>query len=688
MTGDGAKSAGTGDVAADTANGEEDADTRAARDVEDDLDFPELRTKQWDAHDAELADTSFRVMVRRLPALVLQALSVAWEASRVDTALACGLQVASGVFTAFGLLATRGVLQALFAEGPTPDRVRAAVPSMALVGTAAVLRGGLQVGAGWAQGRLSPRVDRVVRIRLFEATTRVRLASFDDSDFFAALQRANIRGADSAARVVDTTVDTVTATVGLVAVAGTLGVLHPVLLPLLAAAAVPRGWAAVRAARMRYVSMYQRTMIRRRMWMLGWLMTGRDTAADLRAFTMRDFLLGQYSRLTDRDLRADLAVTTQQSITRAVGDMLSGLATVLVYVSLGLLLATGHMPLAIAGTAVLAIQTGQSQLGYLVVAVNQLYEEGLYFTDYLAFLGDADTRSPVAGEPAPRHFERVTVDAVSFTYPGAERPALDDVSLTIHSGQVVALVGENGSGKSTLAKLVAGLYHPDRGRICWDDIDVSRVDPDSLSARIAVITQDYARWPFTARQNISLGADVDSISPVVAAARASGADEVIDGLPQRYETLLDRSFAAGVDLSGGQWQRLAIARGFHRDTPVLICDEPTAALDARAEHALYSRLRELAQGRTVILITHRLASVRQADHIYVLHNGRIEDHGSHDELLGRGGRYATLYTMQASAYAPDAATDGTAPEGGGPIDQPVEPSGATAGTPAASAGAQ
>ncbi|WP_306291586.1 ABC transporter ATP-binding protein [Microbispora sp. GKU 823] len=213
----------------------------------------------------------------------------------------------------------------------------------------------------------------------------------------------------------------------------------------------------------------------------------------------------------------------------------------------------------------------------------------------------------------------------------------------------MALVGENGSGKTTLAKILAGLYEPDGGRVRWDDVDLSEVDPDSLRRRIAVIAQDHTRWPLTARHNITMGMEKGE-AEVVRAAEVAGADQVIAELPYGYRTLLDRRFKNGQELSGGQWQRIAVARGFYRDAPLLICDEPTAALDARAEHALFERIRQHADGRTVLLITHRLASVRYADRIYVLDHGKVREHGTHEELIALDGLYADLYNLQAEAY--------------------------------------
>ncbi|RJL32442.1 ABC transporter ATP-binding protein [Bailinhaonella thermotolerans] len=608
-----------------------------------------MAVQPWLAHSGELAGTGFRAMARRLPALVAQAVRLAWRASPRDTLLTIGLNVGAGVFTAFGLLATTGVLEALFSAGPTPDRVRAALPSLVLVGAAAVLRTGLQAGAGWAQSRLEPQVQREAEEQLFALTTRVDLASFDDSDFHDAMQRARDRGTLAAMLVVDATIDALTGLVGLVAAAGVLGVLHPVLLPLLVLAVVPDAWAAVRAARMRYEMMYALVPARRRKWILGDLMAEREPAADVRSYTMRGFLLEQFGRVARAETDVHMTLARRQAFTRVTGEALGGVGTGLVYVALGLLLAAGAVPLAVAGTAVLAIRTGQTSLSSLMYAVNRCYEEGLYFTDYLDFTDEARRRTAGGRErPAPEDFERITVRKVTFTYPGGDKPALREVSAEIRKGEVIALVGENGSGKTTLAKILAGLYGPDSGTVCWDGTDLREVDPVTLRERIAVIAQDHTRWPLTARHNITMGSEHGSLAE---AASVAGADEVIEELPYGYATLLDRRFKDGQELSGGQWQRIAVARGFYRDARLLICDEPTAALDARAEHALFERVRAHADGRTVLLITHRLASVRYADRIYVLDHGRVAEEGTHAELIAADGLYADLYNLQARAYS-------------------------------------
>ncbi|HEU5384416.1 MAG TPA: ATP-binding cassette domain-containing protein [Streptosporangiaceae bacterium] len=234
--------------------------------------------------------------------------------------------------------------------------------------------------------------------------------------------------------------------------------------------------------------------------------------------------------------------------------------------------------------------------------------------------------------------------------PGADAAAQREVTVEIRRGEVIALVGENGSGKTTLAKILAGLYRPGSGTVRWDGTDAAAVDPESLREQIAVIAQDHANWPLTVRHNIAMGRDADR-DALTRAAAASGADTVIGAFPRGYDTLLDRRFKDGAELSGGQWQRIAAARGFYRSAALLIMDEPTAALDARAGYALFSSIRGHAAGRSVLLITHRLASVRHADRIYVLRDGQVIEQGVHADLLALGGQYAELYTLQASQYS-------------------------------------
>ena len=622
----------------------------APRAVPDDEVTAELTAEYWAAYDARMASVGFRDVARRFPGLVGQAVRLGWSASRFDTAATIVLNVVSGVFAAFALFATTGVLEALFAGGPTPQRVRAALPSLILVAAATAARAGLSAGAGWAQSRLEPRVDQAVEVRLYDLTSQVELAAFDDPDFHDRMQRARDRGTGAASRVVNNVIDCLTAFAGIAAAATVVGVLQPILLAVLLAAQLPEAWAAIRSARISYVTSFALIDSYRRKYILADLIAERRTAAELRSFTMRSFLLDRLSRLAAYARDAELAAARRQTVTRVLASAMGGIATVGVYTALGALLAVGAMPLSVAGTAVLAIRSAQGALQQLMYAVNRCYEEGLYFSDYLAFCDDAKSRLQAPGDkPAPAAFERIVASGITFRYPGADEPALRDVSVEIRRGEVVALVGENGSGKTTLAKVLAGLYRPASGTVCWDSVNIADVDGEPLREGIAVIAQDHGNWPLTVRHNIAMGRPLDD-GLMAAAAEASGADTVICDLAKGYDTLLARQFKDGAELSGGQWQRIAAARGFYRKAPLLIMDEPTAALDARAEYALFSSIRTLALDRSVLIITHRLASVRQADRIYVLARGSVAEEGTHGELMELGGQYAELYTLQASQY--------------------------------------
>jgi len=490
-----------------------------------------LTTSFWRTYDERMAKIGFQAMLREFPSLVARAVRLGYQASRLDMVGTIALNLAAGGFTSYALLATTGVLHALFAAGPTPARVKAALPSLALVSLSTAIRTGLQAAAGWAEGRLVPQVNRLVEMRLFDLTTQVELLAFDDSDFHDAMQRARDRGLYSAPQVVTDVINCVTGMTGIVSAGVVVGLLHPVLLVLLVLAELPGGWAAVRSARIRYATNFALIDSRRRKWILTDLMAERRTAAELRSFTLRNFLLVRASRLAAYERDAQLDATRRQTITQVTASAAGGVATACVYVALGLLLAAGAVPLAVAGTAILAIRSAQSSLATLLYAVNQCYEEGLYFSDYLTFCAEAERRIPAHGNvPEPDAFQLITASDITFTYPGASEPALRDVSIRIGRGEVVALVGENGSGKTTLAKILAGLYRPEQGIVCWDNVGVHDVDPDRLRERIAVIAQDHANWPLTVRHNITMGRELNQ-SLLASAVAAAGTSRMARNCP-------------------------------------------------------------------------------------------------------------------------------------------------------------
>ncbi|WP_268244829.1 ATP-binding cassette domain-containing protein [Pilimelia anulata] len=422
----------------------------------------------WLKHTDALAGTSFAAVARRLPGTIRQALGIAWAAMRIDTAAALLLNLLTGVATAFGLLATQSVLQQLFAAGPTPERVRAAIPALAAVACTVALRSGLGIAAGWAQSRLEPRVVDAVERRLYTATTLVDVAAYDDPDFADETFRSRQRSSISAQYLVRASIDLTAGAAGLVGTAVALLLIHPLLFAALAAASVPAAWTAIRVGRLGYLVDRLLTNRRRRMWLLAEVMATRIAAAEVRAFTAREYLLGEYATVAEAQTRAEVDTANVRSTIRLIGGIASGIATAGVYVLLGFLLADGIIPLAAAGTAVLALQAARQSTALALVNINKIYEESLYFGDYLDFSARAAvlTSPPHPGPVgAP---ETIEARQVSLQYPDSDRLALDKVIVTARRGQTIALVGENGSGKTTLAKLLAGLYRPTDGTIEWN----------------------------------------------------------------------------------------------------------------------------------------------------------------------------------------------------------------------------
>ncbi|NMO14298.1 ABC transporter ATP-binding protein [Pyxidicoccus fallax] len=585
-------------------------------------------------------------------------LTVLRRAAPRSTLVVFGAQVLAGAATAWGLLLTTSVLGQLLSGGPDVERLRAALPTLLLLGGVQLARMGMETATSIARAHLVPRVYRVAEEDLFRVSLQVELSSFDDPGFYDQLHRARDRGVMHLEGATTCLVDAFRAAFSVGGAALALLWLHPLLLPILVVALLPEGWAALHAARLQYSGMATTISLTRQVHMMAELATQREAAPEIRTNQAEDYVLSEYRRaavaLQDHLVRMGVA----EARATAFGRLLSGLGLVATFVALGMMLRAHWLDLAVAGTAVIAVRSASTALTQLMQMAHGLFEKGLYISDYREFIEQSSRRArPATGVKAPENPQRIELHGVGFHYPDREdRPALRDVSLTIDAGQSIALVGENGSGKTTLAKLIAGLYPPTSGRITWDGVDLRDMAPDSLADRVVMVLQDPIRWPRSARDNVRLGRHqrVDPDARVLhQAAEQARALEVIESLPQGWETLLSRQFRGGQDLSGGQWQRLAVARGLYRDAPLVIWDEPTAPLDARAEHAVYESLRQMARNRTVILITHRLASVRNADRIYFLERGAIVEQGRHEELMRLNGRYAELYRLQTKLHGLD-----------------------------------
>ncbi|MFJ6081900.1 ABC transporter ATP-binding protein [Streptomyces sp. NPDC092369] len=608
----------------------------------------------WNQYREAFLELNFRAMVTRLPALMGSSFRLAWQADRRAARVVMGAEVSRGVAQAVGLLAVNSVLGRLIAGGPIADRLRDAAPALAAMAAVTLLGALLRAASTYATGRLEPKVERVATELYLERAAAVELAAIEDHAFHKLLDTAQY-GAGAARRMISYATRVVNAGISLIAAASVLTVLHPALLPLLATMTLPSAWSALTNARRRYESFHTWVQHARAGHLISGLLTEPEAAPEIRVHGVGPFLLRHFRAMSETAEAEQARLARLAARTGLIAAVWTGLATVATYTTLGGLLLSGTMALSVAGTAVIAIRTGSSSLDSLVLEVNALHEEALFVGDLQKLYVEAAERAiPIGGDPLPEDPAEIRFENVTFNYPGeSTRPALDDITLTLPLGRIVALVGENGSGKTTLVKLLAGLYTPDRGRILWDGVDAATADRHALADRVAMLAQDFKRWPFTARVNVAIGRSSAPLTEehMATSLTEAGAEDVVADLPRGLDTLLARNFSGGHELSGGQWQRLGIARAAYRRGRILIVDEPTAALDARAELEVFEKIRALASaGQTVVLITHRLASVRHADLVHVLDQGRLAESGTPEELLAGGGIYAELYRLQAEQF--------------------------------------
>jgi ATP-binding cassette subfamily B protein len=605
---------------------------------------------------------------RELVRLVRDALALVWRAAPREFALAGSLQVLAGLGAAAQLLLAKAVLDSLLAaETGDGDFSDALVPGLLFLGLLLFLTAA-QVFQREYQRLLAELTRREAQEQILAVATEVELEAFETPEFLDRFQRAQMQGQFRPLQIANGLLTMISGVVGLIAVSGVLLALEPVLMLVLLLAFIPLWLASTRNSRAFYRFFWKRTQLERRLSYLWHLMTGKDPAKELRAFDLGPYLLGEHRELYDERLGELRTLVRKRTRISLLANLASPafLGGAMIY-----LLLSGRLSLAQVAIAAWGVYQFGQRLEGIALGAGSLYESALFIEDFASFA--AMKPEVVATRPtgaAPSRFERIDVQGVSFAYPGSERLALKDVSLSIEAGQVVALVGENGSGKTTLAKLLSRLYRPSTGRILWDGEDIAGMDPTSLRDAIAVIFQDFLHYEFPARSNVAMGrvSRENDLDAIVDAARRAGAHDFIEDLPQGYDTLLSRQFHdEGKELSVGQWQLIALARAFFRDAQLLVLDEPTAALDARAEHALFERIRELAAGRSVLLISHRFSSVRDADRIFVLRHGELVEQGDHAELMQLGGLYAELFELQASAYVDAAPAPGVEPRAGEPF---------------------
>jgi ATP-binding cassette, subfamily B, bacterial len=500
---------------------------------------------------------------------------------------------------------------------------------------------------------LAGKYTHHVSVRVMEHAASLDLLAYEDPVFYDRLERARVQATDrlymiqAMGRLIQQVITTITLSISIM-------VFSPWLLLLLIVGVIPAFVGETHFAFLGYAKNFRQTPIRRQLDYLRILGGSKEAAKELKLFGLRDFLSSRFKVLSTQVYEEDIALARKKVI---AGSALSAIGTAGYYTAYVFAVwrtVTGVFSFGTLTLLANAIREASSNLQQTFSTLSTIADQALFLTDLIAFFEMRPTiRSKPNALPAPRPILRgFEFQNVSFRYPGSSRLVLNELNFQLRPGERVALIGENGEGKTTIVKLLCRLYDPAEGRILLDGVDLREYDLEDLYREIGVIFQDYMRYEMTARENIAVGRieQLQNMELVRESAHKSLAEDVVAKLPAGYDQMLGRRFDGGVDLSGGEWQKVALARAYLRDAQVLILDEPTSALDARSEYEVFQRFAELTSGKMAIFISHRFSTVRMADRIVVLENGRIAEEGDHEALTHLGGRYAEMFELQAASY--------------------------------------
>ena len=492
-----------------------------------------------------------------------------------------------------------------------------------------------------------------ISVRVMEHAASLDLLAYEDPVFYDRLERARVQATDrlymiqAIGRLIQQVITTITLSISIM-------VFSPWLLLLLIVGVIPAFVGETHFAFLGYAKNFRQTPIRRQLDYLRLLGGSKEAAKELKLFGLRDFLTGRFKALSDQVTHEDITLARRKVI---AGSLLSMIGTAGYYTAYVYAVWQTVMGVFSFGTLTLlanSIREASSNLQQTFSTLSTIADQALFLTDLIAFFDMKPTiRSKPNALPAPRPIQRgFEFRNVSFRYPGSPRLVLNELNFHLRPGERVALIGENGEGKTTIVKLLTRLYDPAEGQVLLDGVDLREYDLEDLYREIGVIFQDFMRYEMTARENIAVGRieRMSDLALLQESAQKSMASDVLRKLPLGFDQMLGRRFDGGVDLSGGEWQKVALARAYLRDAQVLILDEPTSALDARSEYEVFKRFAELTTGKMALFISHRFSTVRMADRIVVLENGRIAEEGDHETLTSLGGRYAEMFELQAASY--------------------------------------
>ncbi|NDJ62234.1 MAG: ABC transporter ATP-binding protein [Chloroflexi bacterium] len=594
-----------------------------------------------------------------------RAIQLVWVSSRRWTIASACLILLQSLSPVLILYFTGEMIDAVAAAievgGGSAAEVNAIVGLVLLVGGVTFFNVALgTLGTLITQGQQLAVADHVLTT-IHAKSIEIGLEYYENQQFYDHLHRVQAEAPFRPQQIVNNLLQTIRDGLTLVGIAGLLLALSLWTPLLLFASGIPILFVRMRFARQMLEWRRRTSEVERRTNYLNILITYEGFAKELRLFGLGGFFSARFQSLRARLRRERLRLVSRQVLIELVIQIVTVAALFgALYVIIGDAL-QGRLSIGELVVAFQAFQRGQNTFQSLLGRLGQIYEHTIFLRDYQQFLGlNVNIRSPEQPQPIPNPIQRgVCFENVSFHYSQRETLVLDGVNLTIKPGEIIALVGENGAGKTTLVKLLCRLYDPTAGRITIDGIDLRDFDVAALRRALTVQFQDYSRFQTTAWENIWLGnielsADDKPATDaaITGAARAAGADEIIAELADGYQTVLGNYFG-GQELSVGQWQKIALARAFVRDTQLIVLDEPTSALDVLSEQAVFDRFRQIVAGRSGIIISHRLSTVKMADTIYVLDDGRIAEHGTHDLLLAQDGLYAHLYRTQAQHYRQD-----------------------------------